>query len=116
MLVELLKCKILRAVITGCHLEYEGSLSVPRDLMNAAGLLPCEKILVVNCNNGSRLWTYAIETEPGTGEILLNGAAARMGEPGDIVIILAFAQLDPAEAAGWKPTIVKVDGRNRVIS
>lgn len=115
MLVEMLKSKIHRAVVTGCHLQYEGSMSIPSDLIEAAGLLPGEKILVVNCNNGSRLWTYVIEGKPGTGEFLLNGPAARLGQPGDIVIIIAFALLEQAEAAQWRPTVVKLDPDNRII-
>ncbi len=115
MLVEMLKSKIHRAVVTGSDLNYEGSLLVPSDLIQAAGMLPNEKVLVVNCNNGSRLWTYLIEGEAGSGEIRLKGAAARLGEIGDTIIVMAFTMMAEAEAAEWQPKTVRVDGKNRVI-
>jgi len=115
MLVEMLKSKIHRAVVTGCDLNYEGSLLVPSDLIRAAGMLPNEKVLVVNCNNGSRLWTYLIEGETGSGEIRLKGAAARLGEIGDTIIIMTFTMMEQAEAAEWRPKTVRVDSENRII-
>jgi aspartate 1-decarboxylase len=115
MLREMLKSKIHRAVVTATHLSYEGSLSLPRDLMDAADILPNEKVQVVNCNNGSRMETYVIEGPPDTGEIMLNGAAARLGQPGDVIIIIAYALMDDAEARTRKPAVVKVNAHNKIV-
>lgn len=112
MFLELLKSKIHRATITGAELDYEGSLALDTRLIKAAGLLVGEKVQVVNVNNGERLETYVIA---GTkGEVCLNGPAARMGLPGDKVIIIAYASMTPEEARKHKPTIVFVDDANRV--
>jgi aspartate 1-decarboxylase len=112
MFLELLKSKIHRATITGAELDYEGSLALDTRLIKAAGLLVGEKVQVVNANNGERLETYIIA---GTkGEVCLNGPAARMGLPGDKVIIIAYASMTPEEARKHKPTIVFVDDANRV--
>jgi aspartate 1-decarboxylase len=108
------KSKIHRAVLTGADLHYEGSLTLDRDLMDAADLLPFEKVQVVNVNNGSRLETYVIEGERGSGTIQLNGAAARLGAVGDHVIVISYADFDEADLAGFEPKIVFVDDRNRV--
>ncbi|MCP4549982.1 MAG: aspartate 1-decarboxylase [bacterium] len=113
MLIELCKCKLHRATITEANLQYEGSLTVDRDLMDAAGLLPYEKVSVVNINNGSRLETYVIEGGRGTGVICLNGAAARLGAKGDKVIIIAFARMTPEEAEEFRPRLVLVDEDNK---
>lgn len=115
MLISLCKCKIHRATITEANLEYEGSLTVDRDLMDAAGLHTFEKVHVVNINNGSRLETYVIEGGRGSGVICLNGAAARLGAKGDRVIIIAYAQMTPEEAKGFQPTMVYVDEANRMV-
>jgi len=112
MQIEILKGKLHRAVLTGCELDYQGSLSIDRDLLDLAGILPFEKILVVNQNNGQRLMTYAIEAARGSREFCLNGAAARLGIPGDMVTIMAFALMEPAEAAAWKPRVVVLSDRN----
>jgi len=115
MLISLCKCKIHRATITEANLEYEGSLTVDRDLMDAAGLNTFEKVHVVNINNGSRLETYVIEGGRGSGVICLNGAAARLGAKGDRVIIIAYAQMTSEEAKGFQPTMVYVDEANRMV-
>jgi aspartate 1-decarboxylase len=110
----LCKSKIHRATLTGADLHYEGSCTVDRDLMDAADLLPFELVQVVNVNNGARLETYVIEGERGSGTVQLNGAAARLGMPGDLVIIISYGQYDAAEIpANFQPTIVFVDEKNR---
>jgi aspartate 1-decarboxylase len=113
MLLELLKCKLHRAVLTACELNYTGSLSIDRDLMDLAGILPFEKIQVVNQTNGSRLVTYAIEAPRGSGEFCLNGAAARLGMPGDMITVMAFASMTPEEAATFRPKVVILSENNR---
>jgi aspartate 1-decarboxylase len=94
------KSKIHRATLTGADLNYVGSLTVDRDLMDAADMLPYEQVHVVNVNNGARLTTYVIEGERGTGTMQLNGAAARLGAPGDIVIVITYAEYDDTEVKG----------------
>jgi aspartate 1-decarboxylase len=113
MQVTVLKSKIHRARITGADLNYEGSVSIDTKLMKAANILPYELVHVVNINNGHRFETYAIEGA--SGEITLNGAAARLGQPGDLVIILSYCALPYDEAAKIKPCIVKVDSQNKPI-
>ncbi len=115
MRVELLKSKIHRARITGKNVDYEGSLTLDPELMEAAGIVPYEKVQVVNVNNGSRLETYVIPGRRGSGEVVLNGAAARWGEVGDPVILLTYAQVDERDLAQYKPRIVLVDEQNRVL-
>ena len=107
------KSKIHRAVLTGADLHYEGSLTVDRDLMDAADLREFEQVQVVNVNNGARLETYVIEGERGSGTIQLNGAAARLGMPGDLVIVISYGDFEDSELADFAPRIVFVDGRNR---
>lgn len=114
MRTELLKSKIHRARITDKNVNYEGSLTLDRDLIDAAGLYVYEKVQVVNVNNGSRLETYVIEGKRGTGDVVLNGAAARWGEIGDLVIIISYGQLEQHEIAQHKPKIVLVDQNNRI--
>ncbi len=108
------KSKIHRGVLTGADLNYEGSLTVDADLMDAADILEFEKVQVVNINNGARLETYVITGERGSGTIQLNGAAARLGVPGDMVIVISYAEYDEAELAGMVPRIVHVDEQNRI--
>ena len=109
------KSKIHRAVLTGADLHYEGSLTVDRDLMDAADLRPYEKVQVVNVNTGARLETYLIEGERGSGALQLNGAAARLGMAGDHVIVISYADYDEAELApDFEPIVVFVDDRNRI--
>src|ERR687884_850986 len=100
------KSKIHRGILTGADLHYEGSLTLDRDLMEAADILPFEKVQVVNVNNGARLETYVIEGERGSGTIQLNGAAARLGAPGDHVIVLTYAEYDERELADFEPHVV----------
>lgn len=113
MQIELLKCKIHRATVTDANLNYEGSITLDRALMDAAGILPFEKVGILDINNGARFDTYVIEGEPNSGTICLNGAAARMVQKGDLVIIVSYVSLTPEEAKSWKPTVVKVDSQNR---
>jgi aspartate 1-decarboxylase len=108
------KSKIHRAVLTGADLHYEGSITVDRDLMDAADLREFEKVQVVNVNNGARLETYVIEGERGTGTLQLNGAAARLGMPGDHVIIISYADYDEAELGDFSPRVVLIDEGNRI--
>ncbi|MGI5924886.1 MAG: aspartate 1-decarboxylase [Lentisphaerae bacterium] len=111
--IQMLKSKLHRAVLTACELNYQGSLSIDRDLLDLAGIFPYEKILVVNQSNGLRLETYAIEAPRGSREFCLNGAAARLGQPGDMVTVMAFAGVSPAEAGDWKPKVVVLSEQNK---
>lgn len=111
----MLKSKIHRATVTHANLHYVGSLTVDRELMEAADLLPGEQVAVVDVTNGARLETYVIEGEPGSGVIGVNGAAARLIHEGDLVIVISYAQFADAEARAYQPRVVHVDGRNRVI-
>lgn len=114
MFISLLKSKIHKARITQTELHYEGSLTLDEDLMDAAGLIENEKVSVLNMNNGSRLDTYVIKGERGSGAICLNGAAARLGMTGDEVIVLSYCMLDAKEAETFRPTLVFVDDKNAV--
>lgn len=114
MILTMMKGKIHRAVVTEANLGYMGSITIDRTLMDAAGILPHEKVLVVNNNNGERFETYVIEGEADSGVICLNGAAARLAQPGDVVIIIAFAQMEEQEAKTHVPHVVFVDEHNRI--
>lgn len=114
MLLSMLKSKIHRATITDSSLHYEGSLTVDPELLEAANILVNEKVHVVNVNNGNRLETYIIEGKRGAGEICLNGAAARLGHTGDLLIIIAYAQMTQEEAKDYKPIVVLVDEKNKI--
>lgn len=109
----LLKAKIHRARVTAACLDYEGSLSIDRTLMELADIAPYEQVNVYNVNTGERFDTYAIPAPDGSGEICLNGAAARKGQPGDLVIVATYALLEEAEVGRHKPRLVMVDGNNR---
>lgn len=109
----MLKSKIHRATVTAADLHYEGSLTIDAQLMELAQILPYEMVYVYNVNNGERFETYAIPGEPGSGVICLNGAAARKGAPGDLLIIATFAAYDAAELQEHQPVIVQVDAGNR---
>lgn len=110
------KSKIHRATLTGADLNYEGSITIDIDLLKAADMLPFEKVQVVNINNGARLETYTIVGKSGSGEIQLNGAAARLGAVGDKVIIISYAEYKDSEIAeGFEPKLVFVDENNRKI-
>ena len=113
----LFKSKIHRATVTQADLDYEGSVTIDADLMRAADILPYEKVHIWNRTNGSRLETYALEAPGGSGVICVNGAAAHLARPGDLVIIATFAEArDEVEAAGWKPIVVHVDAQNRIVT
>jgi aspartate 1-decarboxylase len=114
MRVTVLKSKIHNAVVTGRDLHYEGSITIDRDLMDAAQLLPYERVHIFNKNNGSRLDTYIIEGERGSRDICINGAAARLVEKGDEIIIVAYCQIRREAAEKWKPTIIKLDSQNQI--
>lgn len=114
MLRNLCKSKIHRATITGVHLHYEGSIAIDSKLLAAADIMPNEMVQVVNVNNGARFETYVIPAKPGSGVITLNGAAARLGMPGDKVIILSICLLDTESVRRYKPKVVCVDDRNRM--
>ncbi len=116
MLVTVVKSKIHRVTVTGADLNYIGSITVDSDLLDAANILPNEKVSIVNNNNGARFETYVIPGERGTGVVCLNGAAARLVQPGDIIIILAYGMLDMEEAKSFKPALVFPDtATNRLI-
>ena len=112
MQVTLLKSKLHRTVVTSVSPDYSGSLSIDRNLMEAAGFLNHEKILVGNITNGERFETYCIPAPAGSGESALNGAAAHKGKPGDLLVILTFIQIDPEEAAAWEPRLIIIEGEN----
>lgn len=111
----MLKSKIHRARVTGCNVDYEGSITIDKTLMEAADLLCYEKVDVLNVNNGARFSTYVIEGERNSGVICLNGAAARLVAKGDIVIILSYQEMTEVEAATHVPRLVYVDSANRII-
>jgi aspartate 1-decarboxylase len=113
-MLHMFKSKIHRAVVTGAELAYEGSLAVDPELIRAAGMLVGERVQVVNLNNGERFETYLIQGK--TGEVCLNGPAARLGLPGDKVIIITYALLSAEEARSFQPTVVFVDELNRIKS
>jgi aspartate 1-decarboxylase len=110
----MLKSKIHRATVTQANLNYEGSITIDAALMDAADILPYEQVHVLDVNNGARLQTYVIEGAPGSGVICLNGAAARLVNAGDVVIILAYDQLQETEARALKPRLVYVDAANNI--
>ncbi|MFQ6097100.1 MAG: aspartate 1-decarboxylase [Armatimonadota bacterium] len=116
MLLHMCKSKIHRATITQTALDYEGSLTLDPVLMEEARILSGERVQVVNLNNGARLETYVIEGERGSGTVCLNGPAARLGEPGDAVIVIAYCLMSPQEAREHRPIVVRVDANNRVTS
>lgn len=114
MLLTLLKSKIHRATVTECELEYEGSCSIDGELMDAVGIVQFERIEVYNINMGTRFSTYAIREEEGSGKVIINGAAARLAQPGDLVIICAFTQMDEENIRAHHPSVAHLDGENRV--
>ena len=114
-LVEVLKSKLHRAEITGANVDYEGSLGISIDLMEAVGMLPYEKILCANQANGARFETYAIPAPDGRGDIVLNGAAARLGEVGDLLTILSFARVGSGAIPNWKPRIAVLSNQNLTV-
>ncbi|MFJ7125674.1 aspartate 1-decarboxylase [Streptomyces sp. NPDC000963] len=115
MLRTLFKSKIHRATVTQADLHYVGSVTVDAELMEAADLLPGELVHIVDIDNGARLETYVIEGERGSGVIGINGAAAHLVHPGDLVILISYAQVEDAEARTFVPRVVHVDGDNRIV-
>jgi aspartate 1-decarboxylase len=110
--ITLCRAKIHRVRITDANLDYEGSITVDSDLLEAAGIIRYEKVQVVNVNNGTRLETYVLEGVRGSGEVCLNGPAARLGQVGDLIIIIAYANMTIDEARAFEPRIVNVDEHN----
>ena len=116
MFVKILKSKLHRARVTESKLHYPGSIGIDSALMEAAGILPHESVLIADLNNGNRLETYVVPAEAGSGKISILGAAAKLIEPKDIVIIMSFAFLTPEEAREFKPKVAVLDENNNVIS
>ncbi len=112
MFLTMLKSKLHRAVVTASDLEYEGSIGIDKTLMDAAGFLPNERVDVLNINNGERFSTYVIPAPEGSGEIVVNGAAARLVQRGDLVIICAFLQMTEEDAGFHEPVVVQLQGIN----
>jgi len=116
MYLTILKGKIHRATVTDANLEYQGSVTVDAALLEAAGILPHEAVDIYDVTNGARLTTYTLAAPPGSGVLCINGAAAHHVKKGDLVIVCAYALMDPMEARAFQPRLVHVDGRNRVVS
>ena len=114
MMIQILKSKIHRAVVTDANLNYEGSNTIDEDLMDAANMIVHEKVSIVNNNNGERFDTYIIKGKRGSGIICLNGAAARKVQKGDIVIIMSYAEMDFEEAKNFEPKVIQVTENNRL--
>ena len=114
MLLTLLKAKLHKATVTEANLNYTGSITIDKDIIDQAGIFIHEKVQIVNNNNGARFETYVIEGKSGSGVLCLNGAAARLVQPGDKVIIMAYAFFSEEEAKTYKPTVVMVDEKNKV--
>ena len=115
MFVKILKSKLHRATVTQTQLHYPGSIEIDQALLDAAGILPYESVLVADLNNGNRFETYVVPGKAGSGRIVVLGAAAKLADQGDIVIIMAFAYCTPQEAAEFKPKVVVVDAANKVV-
>lgn len=116
MFIEVVKSKIHRVRVTGADLNYVGSITVDEDLMDASGIVEGEKVSIVNINNGERLETYVITGKRGSGEITLNGPAARRVQRGDIIIIISYATMTPDEARSFKPSIIFPNEENNSLS
>jgi aspartate 1-decarboxylase len=112
---KMLKSKIHRATVTGADLHYEGSITIDKDLMEASDIIPYEAVAIWNVTNGNRFETYAIEGERGSGVICINGAAARMVAPKDLVIIASFVNMENEEAKQYEPKLVFVDEKNQML-
>jgi len=116
MQIHLLKSKIHKARVTEANLNYEGSLTIPIDLMNAVGMFPYERVLVGNMANGARFETYAIPGPTGSRQIILNGATARLGQPQDVLTIMTYALVDAKSAPTWQPRVIVLDESNRILN
>ncbi|MCU0689805.1 MAG: aspartate 1-decarboxylase [Polyangiaceae bacterium] len=115
MRLNVFKSKLHRATVTHADLDYEGSVTIDRDLMDAAHIAPFEAVHIWNVTRGARLVTYALEGPAGSGAICINGAAAHLNRPGDLVILATFADMTPEELRTFKPTVVLVDEKNRIV-
>jgi aspartate 1-decarboxylase len=115
MIIEVLKSKIHRVKVTQAELNYVGSITIDADLIEAANIIPNEKVQIVNNNNGARFETYVIKGERGSGTVCLNGAAARLAQVGDIIIIMSYAWMDMEEAKKYEPLLVFPDVNNKLI-
>ena len=116
MLLKILKSKLHRARVTDAKLHYPGSIAIDSALMEAAGIVPYESVLIADVDNGNRLETYVVPAPAGSGEVVILGAAAQLMEKKDIIIILGFALMTPEEAEGFKPRVVVLDEDNKIIS
>lgn len=116
MKIQMLCSKIHRATVTDANLNYVGSITIDSELIDAAGLVINQKVEILNINNGERFSTYVIPGKPGNGDICLNGAAARKVQKGDIVIIVAYASMGVKKAKKFKPTIIHVDDKNKIVN
>jgi len=116
MLRDMFKSKIHRATVTDADLHYEGSIGIDENLMEAAGIMEYEKVDIWNITNGARFHTYTIKSRRGSGDICLNGAAARHVQVGDMVIIATFAMMDEKDLENYKPTVVQVDAQNKIVN
>ncbi len=114
MLREMCKSKIHSATVTEANLNYTGSITIDKTLLQAVDILHYERVQILNLNNGTRVETYVIEGEPGSGIICMNGAAARWAVPGDKIIIISYCLMEDAQAKNWKPKIVLVDDKNKI--
>jgi len=114
MLITICKSKIHRATVTEADLNYEGSIAIDKNLMDAADILPNEKVQVLNLNNGARFETYVLVAEANSGTICLNGPAARLGQVGDLLIIVSYCNLEFEEAKKYQPKVIYVDKKNRI--
>lgn len=115
MQVRILKSKLHQATVSATELSYHGSITIPEDLMEEVGMLPFEQVLVANCNTGQRGETYILVGPRGNGQIALNGAMARMAQPGDRVIVMAYADCTPAEAKGFRPKVAILNEKNEIV-
>jgi aspartate 1-decarboxylase len=116
MLISICRAKIHRATLTDCNLNYKGSITIDAELLRRSGILPFEKVQIANINNGERFETYVIEGLANSGVIALNGAAARKGEKGDLIIIIAYGLIEVDKAKGFTPAVVQVDANNRPVN
>ena len=116
MQIHILKSKIHRATVTGASLNYEGSLTIDRDLMDKVGFVPYEKVLCSNLANGNRFETYLIAGERGSGDIVLNGATAHLGQVGDLLTIMSFTMIEEGAATKWEPRVIVLGAKNVIIN
>ncbi|TSD64790.1 aspartate 1-decarboxylase [Inquilinus sp. KBS0705] len=115
MIIEVLKSKLHRVKVTQAELNYVGSITIDEDLIDAANIIPNEKVQIVNNNNGARFETYVIKGERGTGTVCLNGATARLAQVGDIIIIMSYAYMETEEARAYEPILIFPDANNKLI-